>query len=136
MVDGSRRHPSANALDAACTKQAEAMGFASIITVGREASVKGKKCCYHRKGKKRAGVSAASGGMDAQLYTPVKLPSSREAHLKAMVISLEALITILPSPLYADPMLPLAATLAIFKATLDSPSIAVKDKGQVTQAGD
>ena len=35
---------------------------------------------------------------------------------------------ILPSSLCADPMLPLAGTLAIFQATLDSPFIAPKDK--------
>ena len=33
-------------------------------------------------------------------------------------------------------MLPLAATLAIFKAMLDSPSVAAKHKAQVAEAGD
>ena len=66
---------------------------------------------------------------------PVKLPLSREAHLKAMAVSLEAANTILPSPLCADSTLPLSSTLTIFKATLDSPSIVPKDKEQVTEAG-
>ena len=42
--------------------------------------------------------------------------------------ALEAANAILPSPLCADPMLPLAGTLAIFQATLDSPFVAPKDK--------
>ena len=55
---------------------------------------------------------------------PVKLPPSREDHLKVKVVSLEATNAILPFSLWADPMLPLVATLAIFRATLDSPSVA------------
>ena len=39
-----------------------------------------------------------------------------------------------PLPLCADPMLPLGATLAIFKAMLDSPSVVLKDKGEVAEA--
>ena len=58
----------------------------------------------------------------------MKLPSSREAHLEEMAVGLEAANAILPSPLWADPMLPLVATLTIFRATLDSPSVALKDK--------
>ena len=80
------------------------------------------------KDKKRAGVAAASIEVGIQLYTPVKLPSSKEAHLKAMVVSLEAANAILPSSLCANPMLPLAAMHAIFSATLDSPSVVPKDK--------
>ena len=67
---------------------------------------------------------------------PVKVPLSKDAHLQAMAVSLEATNAILPPPLCADPMLPLVATLAIFKATLDSPFVALKDKAQVTEAGD
>ena len=59
---------------------------------------------------------------------PVKLPSSKEAHLQVMTVSLEATNAVLPSPLCADPMLPLAATLTIFRAMLDSPLVAPKDK--------
>ena len=59
---------------------------------------------------------------------PVKLPSPKEAHLQVMTVSLEATNTVLPSPLCADPMLPLAATLTIFRAMLDSPLVAPKDK--------
>ena len=33
-------------------------------------------------------------------------------------------------------MFPLAATLVLFKAALDSPSVAQKDKGQVGETGD
>ena len=67
---------------------------------------------------------------------PVKLPISREAHLKALVVSLEMANAILPSPLCADPMLPLVAILSIFRAMLDTPSLALKDKAQIAKAGD
>ena len=63
-------------------------------------------------------------GGGIQLYMPMKLSLSREAHLKGMAVSLEATNAILPSLLCADPMLPLVATLAIFRAMLDSPSVA------------
>ena len=82
-----------------------------------------------------ARVAMESAGADIQPYIPMKLLSSREAHLKAMAVSLEAANAVLPSPLYADPMLPLVATLAIFKATLDSISVAWNNKGQVAKAG-
>ena len=59
---------------------------------------------------------------------PMKFPSSRDAHLQAMAVGLEAANAILPSPLCAAPMLPLTAMLAIFKAMLDSPFVAPKDK--------
>ena len=52
-----------------------------------------------------------------------------------MVAVLEATNAVLPSPLYADPMLPLAVTLAIFKPMLDSKSIVLKDKEQVSKVG-
>ena len=68
----------------------------------------------------------AATGMN--LYTPMKVPSSRDAHLQAMVVGLEAANAILPSPLCPNPMLPLVATLAIFKAILYSPFIVLKDK--------
>ena len=45
-----------------------------------------------------------------------------------MAAGLEAANAILPSPLCANPMLPLVATLAILKAMLDSPFVALKDK--------
>ena len=61
-------------------------------------------------------------------YTPIKVPSSRDAHLQAMVIGLEAANAVLPSSLCTNPMLPLVGTLAIFEATLDSPFVAPKDK--------
>ena len=80
-------------------------------------------------------MTVASTGVGIQPYTPMKLLLSREAHLKAMVVNLEATNAILPFPLYASPMLPLAAILAIFKATLDSPSVALKDKVQITKTG-
>ena len=118
----------------ACAKQAKAIEFASIMTIGNEAAPKGKKCRCKRKNKKRAGVAAASIEVGVQPYMSVKPPSFRVAHLKAMAVSLEAANTILPSPLYADPMLPLLATLAIFKATLDSLSVVLKDKAQVAEA--
>ena len=66
---------------------------------------------------------------------PVKLPLSREAYLKVMAVGLEATNAVLPSTLCSDPMLPLAATLDIFTAMLDSLSVALKDRGQVSEAG-
>ena len=48
------------------------------------------------------------------IYTPVKVPSSRDAQLQAMVAGLEAANAVLPSSLCADPMLLLVGTLAIF----------------------
>ena len=75
------------------------------------------------KGKKKARVAAAG----VQTYMPMKVPLSRDAHLKAMVVGLEAANAVLPSPLCANPMLPLAATVTIFKAMLDSPFVASKD---------
>ena len=80
------------------------------------------------KGKRKAGVAVASARAGIQPYTPMKLPSSKDAHLQAIVVSLEAANAILPSPLCADPMLPLAAMLATFRATLDSPLVAPKNK--------
>ena len=48
----------------------------------------GKKYHNKGKGKKGAGVAMASIGVKVQLYTLVKLPSSRETHFKAMVVGL------------------------------------------------
>ena len=76
------------------------------------------------KGKKRERVATVGG----PTYMPVKVPSSQDAHLQAMAVGLEAANAVLPSSLCADPMLPLAGTLAIFQATLDSPFVAPKDK--------
>ena len=76
------------------------------------------------KGKKRERVATVGG----PTYTPVKVPSSRDAHLQAMVVGLEATNAHLPSSLCADPMLPLVGTFAIFQAMLDSPFVALKDK--------
>ena len=76
------------------------------------------------KAKKKAKVTAV-GGLS---YMPIKVPLSRDAHLQAMVVSLEATNAILPFPLCADSMLPLVVALTIFKAMLDSPFVAPKDK--------
>ena len=115
--------PSTNALDAACTEQAEAIGLASILSIRNDTVLKSKKHHSKGKGKRRAGLAVASIGVGVQPYMHVKLPSSREAHLKAMVVSLEAANAILPSPFCAEPILLLAATLAIFRAMLDSPLV-------------
>ena len=61
-------------------------------------------------------------------YMPIKVPSSWDAHLQAMAVGLEAANAALPSSLCTNPMLPLAGTLAIFQATLDSPFVAPKHK--------
>ena len=59
---------------------------------------------------------------------PVKVLSSRDTHLQAMAVGLEAANAILPSPLCTNPMLPLVVMLAIFKATLDSLLVVPKDR--------
>ena len=117
-------------------KEAKTMGFASILSIVDDAMLKSKKHNGKGKGKKRAGVVMVSLGVGVQAYTPMRLPSSIEAYPKAMALGLGATNAILPPPLCADPMLPLVATLAIFRAMLDSPSVAPKDKEQVTKAGD
>ena len=53
-----------------------------------------------------------------------------------MVVSSEPTNAVLPSPLCADPMLPLVAMITIFNAMLDSPLAAPKDKVQVAEVGD
>ena len=45
-----------------------------------------------------------------------------------MAVGLKAANAILPSPLCTNPMLPLVAMLAIFKAMLDSLLVVPKDK--------
>ena len=64
VAHGSQSHPSAIALDWACAEQAEAIGFASILTIGEEAVSKAKICHSKGKGKKKAGVAVASSGVD------------------------------------------------------------------------
>ena len=92
--------------------------------MGRDATPKRYRHPKMGKGKKSERVDTVGGPM----YTPVKVPSSRDAHLQAMVVGLEAANAVLPSSLCANPMLPLAGTLAIFQAMLDSPFVAPKDK--------
>ena len=60
---------------------------------------------------------------------------SRDAHLQVMAVGLEAANAILPLSLCANPMLPLAGMLTIFKAKLESPFVAPKNKAQVAKAG-
>ena len=48
---------------------------------------------------------------------------------------MEAFNTFLPSKLYAKPILSLLATVTIFKAMLDSDSVVLRDKEQVTEGG-
>ena len=74
-------------------------------------------------------MAVVSLGADAKAYMPVKFPLSGEAHIKA--IDLKAANAFLTSPLCANPILPMVATLAIFKAMLDSNSMVPKDKVQV-----
>ena len=76
----------------------------------------------------------ASARVNPKAYIPIKLPIYREAYIKAMVVILEVANTALPSPLCANPIIPLVATLTIFTAALDSNSMAPKDKEQVTKA--
>ena len=66
---------------------------------------------------------------------PIELPLPGEAQIKAMAVGLETANTVLPYPLCTDPMLPLAATLAIIKAVLDSNFIVPKGKEQYSKVG-
>ena len=52
------------------------------------------------------------------------------------MVGLEVANDILSYTLCADPMIPLGATLAIFKAPLNSLSAVPKDRKQVAKAGD
>ena len=79
-------------------------------------------------------MAIESSLVDTKTCRPVKLPLSREAYIKAMVVGLDATNAVQPSPLCVDPMSPMVATLAIFKAILYSNSVIPKDKEQVTQA--
>ena len=110
------------------------IGFASILTIGKDAMSKSWKCHCKLKGKKRAGVAVAFMGACVQPYIPVNLPFSGEAHLKVMAFGLEAANTVLASSLYADSMLPLVATLAILRGMVDSLSVEPQDKVQVAEA--
>ena len=76
------------------------------------------------KSKKSKQVATVGG----PTYMPVKVPLSRDAHLQAMVVGLEATNAILPSSFCTNLILPLAGMLAIFQAMLDSPFVALKDK--------
>ena len=100
------------------------VGFASVLTVDQEATSKKQKPHTKGKGKKRLRVATVGG----PTYTPVKVPLSRDAHLRVMAVGLEAANAILPLSLFADPILPLVGMLTIFRATLDSPFVVQKDK--------
>ena len=92
--------------------------------MGRDTTA--KRWMYHMKGKGKKRLRVATVG--GPTYTPVKVPSSQDAHLQAMVVGLEAANAVLPLSLCTNPMLPLAGTLAIFQAMLDRPFVAPKDK--------
>ena len=92
--------------------------------MGRDAM--SKRWMHHMKGKGKKRLQVATVG--GPTYMPIKVPSSQDAHLQAMAVGLEAANAVLPSSLCANPMLPLAGTLAIFQAMLDSPFVALKYK--------
>ena len=94
--------------------------------------VQNKKCCNKGKSKQWAGEAMAFPWVDTKAYKLVKLPLSKEAHIKAMVVGLEATNTILHSSLCIDQMLPLVASLATFRAMLKSNSMVLKDMEQAT----
>ena len=78
--------------------------------MGQDATSKRWKHLKKGKGKKRLRVATVGGPM----YMPIKVPLSRDAHLQAMAVGLEAANAILPLSLCTDPMLPLVGMLAIF----------------------
>ena len=73
---------------------------------------KSRKMEPHTKGKGKKRLQVAMVGRP--IYTPIKVPSSRDAHLQVMVVGLEATNAVLPSSLCTNPMLPLVGMLAIF----------------------
>ena len=81
-------------------------------------------------------MAVVSAGVNSNTYMLMKLPTSRKAHIKAMAVGLEAINSVMPSPLCAFLMLPLAATLVIFKAMLYCNFVVLKVKQQVVKAGD
>ena len=86
------------------------VGFASVLTMGWDAT--SKRWMHHTKGKGKKRLRVATVG--GPTYTPIKVPSSRDAHLQVMAVGLEAANAILPLSLCTNPMLPLVGTLAIF----------------------
>ena len=85
-----------------------------------------KRWKHLKKGKSKKSLRVAIVG--GPMYMPVKVPLSRDAPLQAMAADLEAANAVLPSSLCANPIVPLAGTLAIFKATLESPFVEPKDR--------
>ena len=81
-------------------------------------------------------MAVASAGADAKAYMPMKLPSSMKAYIKAMVVGLEVADAILPSLLCTNPMLPIVATLSVFKAMMDRKSMAPEAKEYINKVGD
>ena len=107
------------------------VGFASILTMDQDAASKKKKSHMKGKGKKRLQVAT----MDGPMYPLVKVlcpgtPTCRRWQLALRHQCRPALVPLRQS------MLPLVGTLTIFKATLESPFVAPKDKAQVTEVGD
>ena len=57
---------------------------------------KRNKCCRKGKGRKGAYVAIVSARVDTKPYMNVKLPFSKKAYIKAIMVSLEAANAILP----------------------------------------
>ena len=85
-------------------------GFASVLTMGQDTMAKRWKHLKNEKGRKNLWLATVGRPM----YMPIKVTSSRDAHLQVMVVGLEATNAILPSSFCTNLMLPLAGTLAIF----------------------
>ena len=66
-----------------CIKQAKSMGFASVMTIAKGAILQGNECHNRGKGKKGAGVTVVSEGVDTKACMLEKLPLSKEDHIKA-----------------------------------------------------
>ena len=80
-------------------------------------------------------MTAASSGVGTKAYMPLELFTSRKINIKAMEVGLEDYSTVLPSPLCANTMLPLAAALAIIKAMLHNDSITTKNNEKAAESG-
>ena len=71
------------------------MCFASIVTIKTRLI---PSCKYHNvcEGSRAAKVAMASAGVDTSTYLVLKLPASRELHIKAAVVGLEVANKVLP----------------------------------------
>ena len=82
------------------------MGFTSILPIDNRAAALADKHCGRSKEKRAIKMATASSRAGAKAWMSMKLPISREAHIKAMMVSLEATNSILPDLCVQTPCSP------------------------------